>query len=114
MDIEYAVGKRAYKLGRKQPHVTRKTYQINIRLLERRDDFRIVIFTNTAFGWYQLGLKAALPGQIQSLRIRTIGDDGGDLSLQTSCLNRIGDSLEIRAAPGEQNAKFFERSHAQA
>ena len=76
MDIENPPRKLLHKPWRKQPHISGKANQIDIVLLQRRDNFAVMLFPRLALRWnhqrIQSALRAvAMPGASALLEMTT-------------------------------------------
>jgi hypothetical protein len=56
-------------------------------------------------------LQAHLSGRGKSGSFLVVADYHGDFRRYFPCLNVAGDSLKVRTASGEQDAKIFHESH---
>ena len=112
MNIHDAIRESAYEFRRKQAHVSGQADQIDLRLPERRHNFGIMLFADTAFGRNQLRVQSAPLCRLQPGSIRAVGDHYSDFRVKPAGLDGIRNGLKIGAASGKQDAKFFERGHA--
>ena len=69
----------------------------------------IVNLAVQTFGRKQDGREAAAPRRFETGRIRAVADHDGDLGLQFTARDTIGDGFEIGPAPGDENAQAGHR-----
>ena len=74
-------GKARTKSGREQPHVSGETDQVDAMLLKAGDDLGIVLRALAAARFDHRGWETPAAGRCDARRIRSIGNDDGDLSL---------------------------------
>ncbi len=106
MNIQNPPRELLHKPRREQPHVSRKADEIHIVLLERRDDFAVVLFSWLALRWNHERIQPALPRRGDARCVRFVGDDNGNSRVRDAArIDAVGDGDKIRAASGEENAK---------
>ena len=93
---------------RQQPHISRKTDQINLVLPERSYDFTIMLGPVSILRRnYQRG-QPEPAGSLNTTRILSIGNNDGDACIGNAPSRDIlGDGLEVRTASGEQDAEIL-------
>jgi hypothetical protein len=82
MDVHNAIRERLNKIFRKQPHVTRETYQLDIAFPQLINDLRVVLFTGAPSPLDDYGLDTT--------RARLFESAAFGLSLITTAIEELG------------------------
>ena len=107
-------GKLLHEPGREQAHVSRQADQIDFVLLQRGDDFAIMLFARLALGWNDQGFESHALGDFEAAGLRLVGDDDGNAGVGNFARSDIlGDGFEVRAASGEEDAEVFHEERLQ-
>ena len=108
MDIQNPLRKLLHEPRRKQPHISGKADQVHPMLLQRGDDFAIVLLAWLALGRNHQRIQPALAGGRDSRRVGLVGDHNRDPRIRNAArINAVCDRDEIRPASGKKNAKGF-------
>src|SRR5258708_38803783 len=106
MDIENLTRELLHEPGREQAHVSGETDQVHIMLLERINNFAIMLFARFTLRWNYERMQAALARRGDTWCIGFVGDDDSNARSDDSArVDAVGDGNEIRAASGKENAK---------
>src|ERR1700690_823807 len=107
MNVEDAPWELLHEPWREQAHVSGKTDQINLVLLQRSHDFAIMLGPVSALRRNCQRGKAKTTSGFNPARIRPVRNDHGDPSAGNPPSGDVpGDGLEVRAASGEEDAEI--------
>jgi hypothetical protein len=108
MNVKYAARKLLHKPRREQPHVSRKAHEINPVLLERGDDFTIMLSPVLILRRNHKRGEAQPTGSVNTSRILPIGNNNSDARIRnTPGRDIVCNGLEVRTASGEQDAEIL-------
>src|ERR1700756_3846371 len=108
MDIQNSMRKLLHEPRREQPHVSRETYQVDRVLLQRSDNFAVMLLARLAFGWNHQRIQSALARGRNSGGVGLIRDDDSDARIRNAaCIDAVCNGDEIRSASGEKHAQRF-------
>ena len=108
MNVKNAPGKLLHKPRREQPHISRKTDQINFVFLQSSYYLTIMLGTIFGSGWNHQRGEPEPAGSLNTTCILSIGNNDGDACIgNTPSRDILGDGLEVRTASGEQDAEIL-------
>ncbi len=105
MDVEDAIGEGGDELGRKQAHVAGEDDEVDLGFEEGGDHVEVVLGAGSALRSENFRCEPQLGGAFDSRSIRDVGKDEGDLGVDLSGSDGVGDGEEVGAASGEKDAE---------
>src|ERR1019366_3520188 len=92
-----------------QPHETRQADQVHAVAVQFRRQHAVGYLAIQTFGWQAHGAQPARERRFEAARLRAVGDHHRNLGVQLVLGDVIGDGLEVRSAPGNQDAQALHR-----
>src|SRR5579871_2629337 len=105
VDVQNALRKFADEISTENAHVAGEADQIDFVLAEFGDQLTVVNFTVESLRCELESIEPTIARRDDTGNVGTIGDDHGNLSVEAAGANGIGDSEEVRASAGKENAE---------